>query len=192
MLSPSLAASIGGVKTPRDLLKLPIVDPGDYWWNLWFTAVGIPEPDLLGNPQSRFGDQHLEGKAVLAGMGVGILTPVFYQTELAQGQLIQPFDIVGFDDHFYWLVYPEARRNVPKIRVFRDWLLGQLDDASNEKRAGPRVPPALSILKYCQITQQRDNADHHDDDLDDLLGAAIQWQHLNEIEHEEYHQDGDQ
>lgn len=133
MLSPSLAASIGGVKTPRDLLKLPIVDTGDYWWKLWFTAVGIPEPDLLGNPQSRFGDQHLEGKAVLAGMGVGILSPVFYQTELAQGQLIQPFDIVGFDDHFYWLVYPEARRNVPKIRVFRDWLLGQLDDASNEK-----------------------------------------------------------
>ena len=131
MLSPSLAASIGGVKTPHDLLKLPIVDTGDYWWKLWFTAVGIPEPDLLGNPQSRFGDQHLEGKAVLAGMGVGILSPVFYQTELAQGQLIQPFDIVGFDDHFYWLVYPEARRNVPKIRVFRDWLLGQLDDASN-------------------------------------------------------------
>lgn len=133
MLSPSLAASIGGVKTPSDLLKLPIVDTGDYWWKLWFTAVGIPEPDLLGNPQSRFGDQHLEGKAVLAGMGVGILSPVFYQTELAQGQLIQPFDIVGFDDHFYWLVYPEARRNVPKIRVFRDWLLGQLNDAANEK-----------------------------------------------------------
>ncbi|MGH6860887.1 MAG: LysR substrate-binding domain-containing protein [Phyllobacterium sp.] len=133
MLSPGLAASIGGVETPADLLKLPIVDPSDTWWNLWFNAVGIAKPDLRGNPRSRFGDQHLEGKAVLAGMGVGILTPMFYQTELQQGQLIQPFDIVGTDDHFYWLVYPEARRTVPKIRIFRDWLLAQPDVTAGEK-----------------------------------------------------------
>ena len=95
MLSPALAVSIGGVKTPEDLLKLPIVDPSDPWWKLWFGAAGIPEPDLRGDPRSRFGDQHLEGKAVIAGQGVGILTPAFYETELAQGQLIQPFDIVG-------------------------------------------------------------------------------------------------
>jgi len=127
MLSPALAASVGGVKTPADLLKLPIVDPSDPWWRLWFKAAGIPDPDLRGDPRSRFGDQHLEGKAVIAGQGVGILTPAFYETELAQGVLIQPFDIVGTADHYYWLVYPESRRNVPKVRAFRDWLLGQLD-----------------------------------------------------------------
>ena len=115
-------------KNPDDLLKLPIVDPSDPWWKIWFAAAGVPDPDLRGDPRSRFGDQHLEGKAVIAGQGVGILTPAFYETELAQGQLIQPFDIVGNADHFYWLVYPEARRNVPKIRAFRDWLLGQLED----------------------------------------------------------------
>ncbi|EJN05179.1 LysR substrate-binding domain-containing protein [Phyllobacterium sp. YR531] len=130
MLTPALAATIGGIKTPADLLKLPLIDTGDYWWKLWFRAVGIQEPNLLGDPRSRFGDQHLEGRAVLAGMGVGILTPAFYQNEIKQGQLIQPFDITGADgDHFYWLVYPEVRRNVPKIRAFRDWMLGQLSDA---------------------------------------------------------------
>ncbi|ATU93000.1 LysR substrate-binding domain-containing protein [Phyllobacterium zundukense] len=129
MLSPALAATIGGIEKPEDLLKLPIVDPSDPWWKLWFGAAGIAEPDLRGDPRSRFGDQHLEGKAVIAGQGVGILTPVFYETELAQGQLIQPFNIVGTADHFYWLVYPEARRNVPKIRAFRDWLLGQLENS---------------------------------------------------------------
>ncbi|MCX8282372.1 LysR substrate-binding domain-containing protein [Phyllobacterium sp. 0TCS1.6C] len=128
MLTPALAESIGGIHKPEDLLKLPIVDPSDSWWKLWFGVVGIPEPNLLGNPRSRFGDQHLEGKAVLAGMGVGILSPVFYQTELEQGQLIQPFDIVGSEGLYYWLVYKETRRNVPKIRAFRDWLLGQLED----------------------------------------------------------------
>ncbi|SFI66389.1 transcriptional regulator [Phyllobacterium sp. CL33Tsu] len=132
MLSPKLAASIGGVKSPEDLLRLTIVDPGDPWWRLWFNAAGIANPDLRGDPRSRFGDQHLEGKAVIAGQGVGILTPAFYETELAQGLLIQPFNIVGTADHYYWLVYPEARRNVPKIRAFRDWLLGQLEPVADE------------------------------------------------------------
>ncbi|MRG54259.1 LysR family transcriptional regulator [Phyllobacterium sp. SYP-B3895] len=132
MLSPKLAASIGGVKSPEDLLRLTIVDPGDPWWRLWFNAAGIANPDLRGDPRSRFGDQHLEGKAVIAGQGVGILTPAFYETELAQGLLIQPFNIVGTADHYYWLVYPEARRNVPKIRAFRDWLLGQLEPAAED------------------------------------------------------------
>ncbi|MET3645832.1 transcriptional regulator GcvA [Phyllobacterium ifriqiyense] len=132
MLTPALAASVGGIETPRDLLKLPIVDTGDYWWKLWFRSVGIDNPDLKGDPRNRFGDQHLEGKAVLAGMGVGILTPAFYQSEIQQGQLIQPFDMVGADaDHFYWLVYPEARRNVPKIRAFRDWMLEQIGRNGN-------------------------------------------------------------
>ena len=45
MLSPALAATIGGVKTPADLLKLPIVDPSDPWWKIWFAAAGVAEPD---------------------------------------------------------------------------------------------------------------------------------------------------
>jgi LysR family glycine cleavage system transcriptional activator len=40
--------------------------------------------------------------------------------------LIQPFDLVASEDKAYWLVYPEARRNVPKIRAFRDWLLAEI------------------------------------------------------------------
>ncbi|RVA21731.1 LysR family transcriptional regulator, partial [Mesorhizobium sp. M7A.F.Ca.CA.004.11.2.1] len=31
MLSPKLAATIGGVREPADLLRLPILDPGDIW-----------------------------------------------------------------------------------------------------------------------------------------------------------------
>ena len=26
----------------------------------------------------------------------------------------------------YWLAFPEARRNVPKIKAFRDWILGEI------------------------------------------------------------------
>jgi LysR family glycine cleavage system transcriptional activator len=26
----------------------------------------------------------------------------------------------------YWLVYPDHRRNLPKVRRFRDWLLAEI------------------------------------------------------------------
>ncbi len=62
----------------------------------------------------------------MAGHGVAILTRAFFAAELADGRLIQPFDLFGDDGHAYWLVYPETRRNVPKIRAFREWLLGEV------------------------------------------------------------------
>jgi LysR family transcriptional regulator, glycine cleavage system transcriptional activator len=29
-------------------------------------------------------------------------------------------------DNSYWLAYPEGRRNVPKIKAFRDWIAGEI------------------------------------------------------------------
>jgi LysR family transcriptional regulator, glycine cleavage system transcriptional activator len=132
MLSPSLAARIGGVHEPADLLELPIIDSGDHWWTTWFGLVGVDaKAALAARPRSQFGSQSYEGRAVVAGQGVGILTPAMFSQELAAGSLIQPFDILGDDDHAYWLVYPSARRNVPKIRAFREWLLSELDVSAN-------------------------------------------------------------
>ncbi|MDH6231187.1 LysR family glycine cleavage system transcriptional activator [Mesorhizobium soli] len=123
MLSPKLAASIGGLKEPADLLRLPILDPGDPWWREWFAAVGVPTDALAARPRSSMGAQAYEANAAMAGHGVAILTAAMFPNELADGRLIQPFDLVANDGNSYWLVYPEARRNVPKIRAFRDWLL---------------------------------------------------------------------
>ena len=126
MLSPKLAESIGGVKEPADLLRLRILDPGDPWWRQWFAAANVPAEELAGRPDASLGSQSYEGNAAVAGQGVAILTPAFFATELADGRLIQPFDLVCSDGHAYWLVYPEARRNAPKIRAFRDWLLAEI------------------------------------------------------------------
>ncbi|TPI70931.1 LysR substrate-binding domain-containing protein [Mesorhizobium sp. B2-8-9] len=126
MLSPKLAASIGGVREPADLLRLPILDPGDIWWTQWFEAAGVTGHDLAKRPGSSMGAQAYEANAAMAGHGVAILTRALFKNEIADGRLIQPFDLVGDDGHAYWLVYPTARRNVPKIRAFRDWLLAEI------------------------------------------------------------------
>ncbi|MER9871695.1 transcriptional regulator GcvA [Mesorhizobium sp. M0195] len=126
VLSPKLAASIGGVKEPADLLRLPILDPGDIWWRDWFAAAGLPVEELAKRPGTSMGAQAYEANAAIAGHGVAIVTKALFKAELADGRLIQPFDLVGDDGHAYWLVYPTARRNVPKIRAFRDWILSEI------------------------------------------------------------------
>jgi LysR family glycine cleavage system transcriptional activator len=127
MLSPSLAARIGGVKEPADLLKLPILDAGDPWWAMWFDLAGIDaRENLATRTRSQLGSQAFEARAAVAGVGVAILTRELFSAELANGSLTQPFDIVGNDGHAYWLVYQEARRNVPRIRAFRDWMLAEI------------------------------------------------------------------
>ncbi|WP_027997328.1 LysR substrate-binding domain-containing protein [Sinorhizobium arboris] len=134
MLSPALAETIGGVRTPRDLLKLRIIDPRDPWWRLWFRAAGVDDPNLDGRPASRLGAQAFEARAAVAGQGVAILMPEFYSDDVALGRLYQPFELRCSDGHDYWLVYPHARRNTPKIRAFRNWILDRLDP---DARQGP-------------------------------------------------------
>ncbi|ASY57421.1 Glycine cleavage system transcriptional activator [Sinorhizobium sp. CCBAU 05631] len=127
MLSPALASTIGGVRTPRDLLKLPIIGPGDPWWPAWFRAAGVDDPDLAGRPAIRLGSQAFEARAAVAGQGVAILMPEFYSDDVALGRLYQPFKLRCSEGHDYWLVYSYARRNAFKIRAFRDWILGKLN-----------------------------------------------------------------
>lgn len=131
MLSPKLAESIGGVREPADLLKLPIMDAGDPWWSIWFAAAGVDTGEnLAARPRSQLGSQAYEGRAAVAGSGVAIVTRALFVAELANGSLIQPFDLVGDDGHAYWLVYQEHRRNVAKIRAFREWILAEIGAAT--------------------------------------------------------------
>lgn len=125
MLSPELAASIGGINEPADLLRLPILTPTDPWWSQWLTAAGVSPEGLKGRPQNEMGSQANEARAAIAGQGVAILTPFFFTSELASGRLIQPFDLLWEDEASFWLVYPQGRRNLPKISAFRSWILAE-------------------------------------------------------------------
>ena len=127
MLSPELAASIGGVTKPEDLLQLPILAGADPWWIRWFAEAGIDATDFGGQAKQSFGPQVLEATAAIAGQGVAMLTPAFFRTALRSGQLIRPFDLCCSDGTAYWLTHAEVFRNTPKIRAFRDWLTGEVD-----------------------------------------------------------------
>ena len=88
--------------------------------------------DLEARPGIRLDSQQIEGRAAVAGQGVAVLTPALWAPELRSGRLVQPFDLVAEDGNSDWLVYPETRRNVAKIRAWRDWLLDEVQRSESE------------------------------------------------------------
>ncbi|MBP1848587.1 LysR substrate-binding domain-containing protein [Rhizobium halophytocola] len=122
LLSPALAASVGGIREPADLLRLPLISPHDAWWRTWFEAAGVTLPVPATSDRNVFTSQDLEASAALAGQGVAIICPFFVPDELATGRLVQPFELTLQAPHPIRLAYRTRQRNAPKIRAFVDWI----------------------------------------------------------------------
>ena len=117
------AANPGRRIAPADLLELPRVSTTDPWLDQWFGELGIAGPDRPPRVGITLDSQGAEGAAVLAGRGFGMLTPFFWRIDLAEGRLVRPFAHVASRGWAYWMVTPEHRRAVPKIKRFCEWLL---------------------------------------------------------------------
>ena len=126
MISPAFIARHGRPERPADLLELPLIDPEDEGWALWFRSAGIVPPDIATRAGTLFGVQAYTAQAAMAGHGASLLNPGLFRAEIARGDLIQPFDILAKEDFAIYLVYPDRRRNAPAIRAFRDWALAEL------------------------------------------------------------------
>ncbi|GHD16746.1 LysR substrate-binding domain-containing protein [Tianweitania populi] len=134
MLSPALLERIGRpLEEPADLLNYPLVDSDYPWWDLWFESVGVSRKKAIDPNGSKLSSQDLEAIAAVAGHGIAMLTPFFYRDQIANGALIQPFRHLYPINRAYYLVYPESRRNVPKVRLFRDWILSHFPEPSASK-----------------------------------------------------------
>jgi LysR family glycine cleavage system transcriptional activator len=133
LCSPELLRRAGPLAGPADLLRLPLLSPGDIWWREWFALAGVAADDLANRVGIGLDSQSMEGRAALAGQGVAILTPALWADELREGRLVQPFELIGESNRSYWLVYPAARRNLPKVRAWRDWLLAEVARAGGDE-----------------------------------------------------------
>ncbi|HBF29627.1 LysR substrate-binding domain-containing protein [Rhizobium sp.] len=132
MLSPALAASIGGIHEPADLLKLPWISAGDDWPMEWLTAAGVTSPGKITNQFNAFGALDLQAGAAIAGHGIAMLSSFYVAEDLLTGRLIQPFDVFVSDGETYWLTYPTSRRNTSKIKAFHQWLKEELPPLTHD------------------------------------------------------------
>jgi LysR family glycine cleavage system transcriptional activator len=125
MVSPAFLDRHGPL-TPRDLLELPLISPHDPWWATWLREAGVDVPEGPPRPGIRLDSQAHEGHAAIAAQGVAMLTPFFWRNDLAEKRLVRPFEQVSTRGYAYWFVVPEGRRNIPKIKRFREWLIDEI------------------------------------------------------------------
>jgi LysR family glycine cleavage system transcriptional activator len=111
---------------PEQLLDVARLSPRDDWWRDWMADMGVTDPGCGLDPGLVLDNQVMEANAAFSGAGIAMMTPMFWRDELKAGRLVQPFDHVHITDRSHWLVYPEGRRNQPKIAAFREWILAQV------------------------------------------------------------------
>jgi LysR family transcriptional regulator, glycine cleavage system transcriptional activator len=141
--SPDFLKRAGRIDSAADVMKLPLLDSTDeVLWRRWFASAGIPDPHPITGPKMSVQTQQMVGSAAMAGQGIALVTPAFFEADLAAGRLIQVLPTVSCHEADHWLVYPENRGNLPKIRAFRDWILGEV---AKDRAAKKASAPSLAV-----------------------------------------------
>ncbi len=118
--SPEVAARIVDTSVPVDQR----ISPNFVWWNDWDRAMASPA-SADATPSSfrglQFDSQMLSAAAAMSGNGVAILAPILFRAELEAGRLVRVGSQAAHTDRAFRMIYPEIRRNAPKIKAFRAW-----------------------------------------------------------------------
>lgn len=119
--SPDYLKKIGALDKPADLHKATLLRSALEPWQPWFQAAGLdwPEPST----GLRADDLGLLLELVRYGHGVGLTRKHFAQQMIAQGELVQLFDIsLTSPPHAYYLVYQQKPQERPEVKTFIEWM----------------------------------------------------------------------
>lgn len=124
--SPDLLQGLKPLTQPEDLQHHHLLhDDGIVEWRLWLLAAGIDDIDL--NRGTFFTDSSMLIQAAIAGHGVALGRSVLVEDDIAAGRLVRPFALSLPTEYAYYIVYPEASAERPKIVAFREWMLQERD-----------------------------------------------------------------
>ncbi|MBR0669659.1 LysR substrate-binding domain-containing protein [Neoroseomonas soli] len=97
-------------------------------WSDWLTMVGATGVDGFRGPQ--FHHHAMVAAAAAQGLGIALMPRFLVVEELASGCLVVPFDRPLDTGEAYMLAYAEASADLPALRMFRAWLLAEVDGAN--------------------------------------------------------------
>ena len=141
--SPSLLQGPRPLRCPEDLAHHTLlhasVSRED--WRLWLTAAGLPVSLALRRGLN-FDQSFMALQAAMEGLGVALGRTRLVERDIAAGRLIVPFDVILPSDAGFYIVAPEETADAPKIRLFRDWLVGSVARDAAASRSGVVGPAA--------------------------------------------------
>ena len=123
--SPELVSGKDALRKPPDLGRhtlLHINDRND--WARWLEAANVGTEDVSRGPI--FNQASMAIDAAVAGQGIAIARSALATWDLMGGRLVRPFELALPVPYAYWIVSPKANANLPKIVMFRDWLLAEV------------------------------------------------------------------
>ena len=122
--SPEVLAGEHPLDTPDDLRHHTLLhDEGQADWRNWLLAAGVEGVDPSRGVT--YTDSSMVVQAAVAGQGVALARSALAADDLAAGRLVRAFDIRLPVEYAYYVVYPEAYAERPKVMAFRDWLLAE-------------------------------------------------------------------
>lgn len=124
--SPAYLRAAPPLNTPADLETHMLLDTpgGAQDWTRWYAVTGDPPVSL--SQRMTFTSTDTAYSAALDGVGIVLGRRGFFESDVARGALVQPFDAsVEADDGFY-LIYHERRPVPAHIARFRTWIIERL------------------------------------------------------------------
>jgi LysR family glycine cleavage system transcriptional activator len=96
----------------------------DDWknWARWFDAAGVADPVARGPVVNR---ASMLIDAAVDGQGIALARTALAAWDLINGRLVKPIDLPIRMANTYWIVCPKATFELPKIAMFREWLLAE-------------------------------------------------------------------
>ena len=123
--APALLAEGPPLNKPEDLANHTLLQDLGRDWRTWLDAAGVHLDDPDRGPG--FMDTAHALSAAVDGQGVLLGRSVLVREDLEAGHLVKPFDISIPSAYAYWIVCPKADVNRPKVRLFREWLLAEVE-----------------------------------------------------------------
>jgi LysR family glycine cleavage system transcriptional activator len=140
--SPKLLAGRHRLSRPADVLKFPLIHVDDRKdWGKWLEAAGVEGAELSHGPVLNRASMVID--AAIDGQGIALARTTLAATDLISGRLVRPFAEELRLSKTYWILSPKATAALPKIVVFRDWLLAEAANDVRQLRnlgAGTRAP----------------------------------------------------
>src|SRR3954463_15762833 len=136
---PALLSADKPLRCPEDLAHHTLLHSSggyDDDWRLWLTAAGLPA-NISKQPGLTFDLIFMTVQAAIDGYGVAIGRTTYVEGDIAKGRLVVPFKIALPADAGFYLVYPEASADKPKLSAFRQWLKSSIQGKPDQGKAEP-------------------------------------------------------
>ena len=131
------------LRRPSDLLEFPLLHLDDRKdWSKWLEAAGVAPNGIVHGPVLNHASMVID--AAVDGQGVGLARTTLAAWDLINRRLVRPFPIALPISKTFWIVCPRATSALPKITMFRDWLLAEAAADLQQFQALAPSPPGVS------------------------------------------------